>query len=454
MKNIENFILDKKHPEGTSLSWNYMIYEDNKNKSTKIYDNSIFDNSSIFKIIDNDDEDEDCENKEEKKREEVSKKEYEETLKRIEKLNSDIESYTNQIKTDMILDSKKREEMRQKEENERKRRERIKKEREEREEKERRDKALKEEEERRKKERERQQRKNIVEGGIKEKLIKAANNFENIKKEITKINRNKAYEKTVDNIFRKIMEILPNVTTLDDINKYSDEINKIFKEFKENKCKEFYLCTCYLILSRIKDILISSDLDYKDCYIKAKLINDLKSKTLTYMFYQNISNLCPYIIPVKDFESVFKDKKIFMDKNNKALANINKNYRDITVLQYLYFIFIYLDKNKNINIIEDYINNMKKFKPEEINYLVSNSFMCFINVFGNFIKRNKNNLMNNITAIIDNIKLGLQIERKNTRSKDIKSLIDKINNDIEDSYLSINKNNNTKFLKEIEENLN
>ena len=91
MKNIENFILDKKQPEGTSLSWNYMIFQDNKNKSTKIYDNSIFEKSSIFKIIDNDEDDEDYENKEEKQREEVSKKEYEETLKRIEKLNSDIE---------------------------------------------------------------------------------------------------------------------------------------------------------------------------------------------------------------------------------------------------------------------------------------------------------------------------------------------------------------------------
>ena len=451
MKSIENFILDKKQPEATSLSWNYMICEDKKNKSLKIYDNNIFKKSSIFKIIDNDEEDEDHEDKEEKKREEKSKKEYKELLKRIDKLSTDIESYTNEIKTNMVLDLRKREEMRQKIEIEK--RKRIQKEREEkeREEKEKREKALKEEEERRKIERERLQRKNV--GAIKEKLIKAANNFENIKKEITKINRNKEYERTVDNIFKKIMGILPNVTTLDDIVKYSEEINKVFDEFKENKCKEFYLCTCYLILSRIKDILISSDLDYKDCYIKAKLINNLKSKTLTYMFYQNISNLCPYIIPVKDFESVFKDKEIIMDKNNKALGNISKNYRDITVLQYLYFIFIYLDINKNINIIEDYINNMIKFKPEDINYLVSNSFLCFINVFGNYIKRNKNNWMNNLGAIKNNIKLGLQMERQKTRYKDIKSLIDKINNDIEENYLSINKNTNTRFLKEIEKNL-
>ena len=249
------------------------------------------------------------------------------------------------------------------------------------------------------------------------------------------------------------MEIIPKITTKQDIFKFSKEINKILNEFKENKSKEYYFCACFLILKRIKEILTSSDLDYKDCYIKAKLIIDLKSKTLTYMFFQNISNLCPYIIPVKDFESIFKDKNILDEKNKKALSNIKQNYRDITALQYFYFIFIYLDINNNINIIEDYINNMRQFKPEELDYLVSNSFMCFINVFGNYIKNNKNIWMNNIKEIFTNIKIGLDIERKKTRSKDIKSLIDKINNDIGDSYELINKNMNTRFLKEIEENL-
>ena len=450
MKNIENFILDKKQPKTTSFSWNYLIYEDKKNKSLKVYDKNIFKKSPIFKIIDNDEEDDDLKDKEEKIKEIESKKDFEETLKRIDILYSNMESYTNQIKTDMISDTKKREEIKKKEQIERKKRERLKKEREE---KEKREKALKEEQERIKKERERQRRKNIVEGGIKEKLIKAANNFENIKKEIKKINNNKALGKTIDKIFQKIMGILPNITTLQDITKFSKDIHKIFNEFKEKKCKEFYICTCYLILSRTKDILISSDLDYRDCYIKSKLIHDLNNKTLTYMFFQNISNSCPYIIPVKDFESVFKDKKLIMEKNEKALSNINKNYRDITVLQYLYFIFLYLDINKNIIIIEDYINNMRKFKPEEINYLISNSFLCFINVFGNYIKRNKNNWMNNIGEIINNIKIGLDMEKKRIRSKDIQSLIVKINNDIREIYSSINNNINTKFLKEIQENL-
>ena len=109
MKNIENFIIKNEQPI-TNLMFENLIKEDSRNKSIKIYDENIFRNLKLFKInIDNDDEEK--EDEERKKKEEEHKKDYEETIRRIEKLSSEIELYTNRIKRDMELDAKKKEEM-------------------------------------------------------------------------------------------------------------------------------------------------------------------------------------------------------------------------------------------------------------------------------------------------------------------------------------------------------
>ena len=62
-------------------------------------------------------------------------------------------------------------------------------------------------------ERERIINENKMRGSVKEKLIKAGNNFENIKNEIKKINNENNLKKKTNYIFTKIMEILPNITT-------------------------------------------------------------------------------------------------------------------------------------------------------------------------------------------------------------------------------------------------
>ena len=245
------------------------------------------------------------------------------------------------------------------------------------------------------------------------------------------------------------MEILPNITTEEDLDKFSKEINSLFKELKDNKFKELYIYTCFYILSKIKDILTSSELNYYDCLIKAKFIKVLNNKTLTYMFYQNICYYCPFIIPVKDFESIFIDKNTIQEKKMTLNNNIKENCKRFTTLQYLYFIFLWLEPNKNIGVIEDYLNNMEKFKENEINYLIANSFLSMINVFGNYIKNNNNILMTKIKAILNKVKIGLKLERKNAKYSDVKSIIEKINNDLDNNYKQICGNNNTKFLTEI-----
>ena len=447
MKNVENFIFEKKAPQ-TSFSWNNIIYEDSKYKIMKLYTKDIFKNSKLFKIV-NDDEEKNIAEIEKKKKEEESKKKLEKTYNKIDKLMSDIKSDTNQIKVDMELDAKKREEMKKKLEEDRIKKEKEEKERRIKEENERKEKERKEREEIMRRERERIINENKMRGSVKEKLIKAGNNFENIKNEIKKINNENNLKKKTNYIFTKIMEILPNITTEEDLDKFSKEINSLFKELKDNKFKELYIYTCFYILSKIKDILTSSELNYYDCFIKAKFIKVLNNKTLTYMFYQNICYYCPFIIPVKDFESIFIDKNTIQEKKMALSNNIKENCKRFTTLQYLYFIFLWLEPNKNLGVIEDYLNNMEKFKENEINYLIANSFLSMINVFGNYIKNNNNILMTKIKGILNKVKIGLKLERKNAKYSDIKSIIDKINNDLENNYKQICGNNNTKFLTEI-----
>ena len=452
MKNIQELMIEDKNPI-TALSWDYMINEDIRNKNTIIYDEDIFKNSKIFKIsVENEDE-EDFEEKEKRIKEEESQKEYDDTIQRIEKLSSQTKSFTNQIKRDMELDAKKREEL------ERIQRLRIEKERkEEREriEREERERKIKEEE-RLKRERERIQKEmlakrkdiNAIGGTIKEKLIKAANNYENIKKEINKINENQSLKDLTNKLFIKIMEIIPNTSLVKDIEKSVAILKDILKELKDANKKELYIYTCYYILSKIKNLLTSSALNYMDTYIKASLIFLINSKTLTYMFFQSISNSCPYIIPVKNFESIFQDKNIINEKNKSLNYDIKENIRKMTINQYLYFIFLNFDINKNKDIIEDYLTNMESFQLNDINYLISNSFSCFLNVFGNYIHNNNNNWSHRIRNIIKKVKEGLKNERKTTRYPEIINIIDKIDNDLDEYCRLINGNQHTEFLRQI-----
>ena len=185
-----------------------------------------------------------------------------------------------------------------------------------------------------------------------------------------------------------------------------------------------------------------------DTYIKASLIFLINSKTLTYMFFQSISNSCPYIIPVKNFESIFQDKNIINEKNKSLNYDIKENIRKMTINQYLYFTFLNFDINKNKDIIEDYLTNMESFQLNDINYLISNSFSCFVNVFGNYI-HSINNWSLRTRNIINKVKEGLKNERKTTRHPEIINIIDKIDNDLDEYCRLINGNQHTEFLRQI-----
>ena len=179
---------------------------------------------------------------------------------------------------------------------------------------------------------------------------------------------------------------------------------------------------------------------YENVLINAKIVFKLNSKTLTYMLFQRISNKCPYVIPLPyckaDYDRIFGKKEL------------NEVYKLCKDAEYLYFVFLYLDANKYSNIIENYISNLEEFTYREMSFLVTNSFLCFIDVFGNYIWRNKRNWINRILKIKETAMKGLNEELKKiikTESQLI-AINKSIKIKIENCFNNLNNNNkNTNF---------
>mgnify|MGYP002625359991 CR=1 FL=1 len=475
MKNIENFIIKETKPLSTT-SWNNIIKEDHKNINIKIYDESIFKKAKCFKVVLDNDEENKIEEEMNKKEEEEKKKKFEEFLEKISLATSYIEKSINEIKRDMEEDQKKRDELERQEkiriEQERKRREEQEKKRKEelerkkREEIERKrredlERRKKEEEEKRRKEQEKIGRGSLIINpiqnageSIKERLINAGNNFQNIINEVKKINENRSLKTISDKILKNINETNTKLSLASDINESSKKFIKLLDELKGGQYQDLYLYACFQILAtlseKLYDLSISSQ-SYEKYFIVSKIISKINSKTLTYMLYQRISYICPYIIPVIYSKRDFPDKDIL--KKRQGFLNDDRNIKDVynrmTNYEYLYFIFLWLDANRNINIIEDYIKNIETFRPAEINYLISNSFLCFIDVFGNYIYENKNNWFQRIINIYKNVIEGLELSNKNTNNSAEKNINSVISYKIKDCITRINKKRQTKFKENI-----
>ena len=440
MINIEKFKLEE-NSKNSVFSWDKLIHEDRRNNYIIEFDEDIFTNSTIFKVSKHEDIMIDGEEKEKKRKEEEKRKEYEKNLKRIEDLTKEIESNTFQIKIDMEENEKKREEIEKQKKLEEERRQ-IEIERQKKIEEERRRK-LEEEEKKKEEELRKMQAKNKDDNGknIKERLINAANNFENIRNEIKEINKNKNLTKITNNIFKSVSEYISKTIVISQVNDAIKSIRKLFDEIKaKDNNKELHLYACHTILSKIKTILTSSEINFKDIFIKSKIIFMTQSKTLTYLFYQNMAYLCPFIIPVK---KSMNNHQGIRDENI-----INEDYNQYSIIEYLYFSFLFLDINNNINILEEFIKGMEAFPQNDFNYLLSKAFLCFIDVFGNYIKKNKNEWMKRILSISNKAKTALENEKKKERGIK-KSLVDKIYLDLENILMSIQRDNDTNYISEI-----
>ena len=436
------------------FSMNNIIFEDNPNKTIKIYDKTLFDNMKVLKIekVENVDLNKESQFEEKIKNIEKEKSQFDSYISKMKNLISEIEANTNQIKLEMETDKKKKEELKKKEE------ERLKKERQLKLEEERKKREMerlrkeKEEQERIKRQQELQNKqKNEIADifnnsgrNVKERLINAGKNFENVKKEIKKIVDNQNLSNLTRKIIIAINDTITNkTTTIKNLDKSIKELDKLLKEIKQKNNEELYLYACFNILVFIfkKIDEVESGIDYESIFITSKIIFSLNCKTLIYLFFQRISNKCPYIIPLpyikEEYDRLFKEN------------DLNEVFRLCRNAEYIYFTFLYLDINKYIDIIENYISNLEQFNFESINFLISNSFYCFIDVFGNYILKNKRNWINKILKIKDNVMKGLGEEAKkvaNTESQ-LVSINKSIKLKIENCFIMLNNNGNTKFME-------
>ena len=446
-----------KHPL-TSYSMNTIIFEDNPYKTIKIYDSSLFNQMNIFKIqeIERKEIEEDLDLVEKSKKREKEKSDFELYISKMKKIISDIESSTNDIKLNMEKDKVKKEELKRQE------KERILKERKEREELERNRKIeeerIKIEQARIKRIREEQekQRNDIIglegfnNGGrnIKERLINAGKNFENIKEEIKKISNDGNLMVQTFKVSKAINDLITNKTTsINNIGLSIGKLDQLLKEIKQKNNQSLFLYANYCILTFIFKKLkeIDSEISYENIIICAKIIISLNCKTLTYMFFQRVSNKCPYIIPLP-YSKVEHDK-IFSGQD------LNEVYKLCRDAEYIYFTFLFLDIGKYINIVEDYISNLEKFTHKNMNFLITNSFLCFIDVLGNYIWRSKKNWINRIIKIKENVIKGLNDEANkvaNTESH-LVAINKTIKLKIENCFNELNSNQNTNFIKKYNE---
>ena len=451
--------VEQKSNQPLSLySMNSIIFEDNPNKTIKVYDSSLFDEMNVLKVekVENQDFNPDFISEEKRKKIEKEKNEFQMYISNMKNLISDIEANTNEIKLEMEQDKIKKEELRKKEieriEREIKLKELEEKRKKKEEEEKRRLQIL--EQERLKKIQEEQNRQNSLISGldnfnnagrnIKERLINAGKNYEKIKKEIKKINDDNKLLTYTLRICKVINDIIINkTTTIKNIEKSINELDKLLKEIKQKNNEELYLYACFNVLTFIfkKMKEVDNEIDYENVVINATIVLKLNCKTLTYMFFQRISNRCPYIIPLPFIKAEYK--KLFPGKD------FNEVYKLCRDAEYLYFIFLYLDKNKYENIVENYISNIEQFSYEKMNFLITNSFHCFIDVFGNYIMRNKRNWINRILKIKENAIKGLNEEAKkvaNTESHLI-AINKALKLKIENCFEKLNNNKNTNFIE-------
>lgn len=452
----------------SNYSLNCLLNEDNKYNYTKVYAKDIF-ISLPFSVSPQEENQINIKKEEEKDSDILDKKlkqemnESEKFFEKISWLKSKLDSGINGIKLDMELDKNKKEEIERQEKirkeiQEKNRQEMIRK-RQEQEEKER--------QERLRREQIRNQMRNQNQGlinveglSIKEKLIQAGNNYQKIYVEMRKFWENKnLFEREKNKIIAETNEKLTQLTAFESVEETAQYFNKSFKIVEQSKSQELYLYLAYNILSLLfkkLNSLLPGSVDNEKYYTQASFLSRIKSKTLENLFFQRVSNLCPYVIPVvyklEDFGgdiNILRERLGILEEK-EDLNEVNKR---LTNYEYIYFIYLLNDKKKYKAVVEDYVNNLEKTQFREKLFFVGGGFRIFLNIFGNDIKKNENNEWNlfpKLEKVKEKIITGLKKERDETRNYTIKNIDSRNIRKIEECFLNISKKRPTEFIESLQ----
>ena len=114
---LEEIEKEKMNQPLSYYTMNTLIFEDNPNKNIRVYDTNLFDNMNIIKYEKVEDQEFNSElfQEEKNKKKEKEKSDFESYISKFKNIISDVEKNTNEIKLEMELDQKKKEEMIRKE---------------------------------------------------------------------------------------------------------------------------------------------------------------------------------------------------------------------------------------------------------------------------------------------------------------------------------------------------
>ena len=252
---------------------------------------------------------------------------------------------------------------------------------------------------------------------MSEKLKSSAENYSKLKDKIEMI-----YNKVINNditlkILQYINEIInqSNNSNEGHIIKQVEKMNKVLEEIEVDiKDKELYLFICDSILKLIFKKIESYSVDTKKnkFFIFAKFLNLCSNKVLIGLFIQKIAFNCPYIIP--DFS-----------KQNKDYSN--EYIQKMECYEYLFFCFLYCEYNKNIPLINEFMENIKNHNEIKLFYGVS--FKVFINVFGKILfEDNKQKLFDTWSKVKTDLNNEIK-KNRNEKNNQLKVIIESTNNE-------------------------
>lgn len=258
---------------------------------------------------------------------------------------------------------------------------------------------------------------------IKEKLIKSANNYWNLRDMLKKISQNPKNKKATDKILFEINTVIDQISQEEHLEERIKTVNTLLKEITNMNDKELYVYTLNYICQRI---ILKSDKykkEHKKIFLTfAKFIYRISQehKLLQDYFMMMIVYKCPYVIPITYNKKDFKDNYTYMKRlgystDKETMSDMINN---MECYGYFYFAFLSCD-NKFIPIIKEYMDILEMIV---IDYPIATVFKTFLNTLGNYIKDKIPNSMDKLKKLTERLTKGLNDLKSISKSSLLKSI--------------------------------
>jgi hypothetical protein len=199
---------------------------------------------------------------------------------------------------------------------------------------------------------------------FKDILLSASDNYyRKLRLTVKAIAEKKEYKSITEKIMVDVNPLMAQLLTESDVPSVSLKINKILKEFKDNKKDDLYIFTLDFIYKR----LLFKSQGYKNedkvnFFTFAKLVNKIKenNEIASDYFLQYITYKCPYIIPKIFTKKDYPDSKEL--RKRMGFTNEEESLEELygNIECYALVYFNYLMMNRNFHpIIEEFLSDLE-----------------------------------------------------------------------------------------------